>query len=82
MDSSVVGCLGRVVTRVRGGAQPGEVRIVVRGLPHEYLAYAAAPIPVGTDVLVIASRGARQVDVEPWDQPGLSLADAPDQPRR
>jgi hypothetical protein len=55
-----------VVLSVRGGTLPGEVRIVVEGIAHYYLAYAATMIPVGTDVLVINNRGARQVDVEPW----------------
>jgi len=39
---------------------------VAQGIPHHYLAYAAAPIPVGAHVLVIHYRGHRQVDVEPW----------------
>ena len=62
----VVGRLGRIVHSVRGGDLPGEVRVVVDGLAHYYLAYAATAIPAGTDVLVINNRGARQVDVEPW----------------
>ena len=39
---------------------------MVAGIAHYYIAYAATPIPVGADVLVINYRGARQVDVEPW----------------
>jgi hypothetical protein len=62
----VVGRVGRIVHGVRGGDLPGEVRVVVAGLAHYYLAYAATAIPAGTDVLVINNRGARQVDVEPW----------------
>jgi len=62
----VVGRVGRIVHGVRGGDLPGEVRVVVDGLAHYYLAYAATAIPAGTDVLVIHNRGARQVDVEPW----------------
>jgi len=66
---ALVGKVGVVVTAVRGGERAGEIRVVVQGVPHHYLAYAAEPIPVGTTVLVIHFRGARQVDVEPWSPP-------------
>ena len=62
----LVGQIGTVVIGVRGGDRPGEVRIMVDGMAHYYLAYAATAIPVGADVLVINDRGARHVDVEPW----------------
>ena len=62
----MVGKVGTVVTGIRGGERPGEVRLVVAGIAHYYLAYAATALPAGTDVLVINNRGARQVDVEPW----------------
>jgi len=42
------------------------VRLVMEGIAHYYLGYAAAALPAGTEVLVINNRGARQVDVEPW----------------
>jgi membrane protein implicated in regulation of membrane protease activity len=67
---SLVGKVGQVVRAVRGGNRPGEVRVVVEGVPHYYLAYCAHPIPADTTVLVINARGARQIDVEPWSQPG------------
>ncbi len=63
---SLVGTLGTVHLRVRGGEKCGEVRIVVGGLPHYYLAYSPHAIDAGTDVVVIHDRGGRQVDVEPW----------------
>jgi membrane protein implicated in regulation of membrane protease activity len=62
----LVGRTGVVVSAVRGAAGPGEVRVVVEGIPHYYLAYAPTPIPAGAEVLVVHSRGARQIDVEPW----------------
>jgi hypothetical protein len=65
MDS-VVGRTGTVVIAVRGGILPGEVRVIVAGMAHYYLAYAVVAIPAGADVLVINDRGARHVDVEPW----------------
>jgi membrane protein implicated in regulation of membrane protease activity len=64
---TLVGRTGSVTTRVRGGDLPGEVKVVVAGLPHYYVAYCSQPVPAGATVLVIHSRGARQIDVEPWD---------------
>jgi membrane protein implicated in regulation of membrane protease activity len=66
VSESVVGRVGTVVNGIRGGQRPGEVRLMVAGIAHYYLAYAATALPAGTDVLVINNRGARQVDVEPW----------------
>ncbi|HKT02527.1 MAG TPA: hypothetical protein VJT31_23610 [Rugosimonospora sp.] len=63
---ALVGKVGVVVSAVRGGGRAGEIRVVVQGIAHHYLAFAAEPIPAGTHVLVIHYRGARQVDVEPW----------------
>ncbi|MFC4950671.1 hypothetical protein [Pseudonocardia sp. GCM10023141] len=66
----LVGKIGSVTMRVRGGVLCGEVRVVVGGLPHYYIAFSPEPIPIGSRVLVINSRGARQIDVEPWVEPG------------
>jgi hypothetical protein len=70
------------VSRVRGGEQPGEVRVVHGGLPHVYIAYADEPVPVGTPVLVINDRGTRRVDVEVWNMPGQDVTDVAGQPGR
>lgn len=70
---TLVGKIGRVSKAVRGGSLPGEVRIVVEGIPHYYLAYCAQPVPSGAAVLVINSRGSRQLDVEPWAHPGADF---------
>lgn len=66
MQDSHVGQVGNVVSRVRGAELPGEVRVVHRGVPHTFLAYSAEELPVGTPVLVIASRGPGKVEVERW----------------
>jgi hypothetical protein len=58
--------VGSVFRTVRGGEMPGEIRVVVGGLPHYYIAYCPLSLEVGTDVLVINNRGGRKVDVEPW----------------
>ena len=71
MKSGPVGRVGTVVHRIRGGSAPGEVRIVHGGIAHDYLAYCVQPLPQGQQVLVIEERGARQIDVEPWESPGL-----------
>lgn len=67
-SAELIGKIGSVTTRVRGGDSAGEVRIVVAGLPHYYLAYCGHVVPAGTTVLVVGLRGARQVEVEPWEQ--------------
>jgi hypothetical protein len=77
MSASTVGLMGVVITRIRGGAQPGEIRVIHNGLTHTYIAYADSPLAVGAQVLVINARGGRQVDVEPWDLPGPDTAGVP-----
>jgi hypothetical protein len=62
-----VGKVGRVLVRVRGGDAPGEVLVTVAGSPETYLAYGDDGIDVGADVLVVANRGGRSVEVVPWD---------------
>ena len=76
MGPGAVGRVGTVVHRVRGGDAPGEVRVVHDGIAHDYLAYCDHPLQVGQQVLVIIDRGARRIDVEPWDTPGLGAEGA------
>ena len=71
-QADLIGKIGSVTTRVRGGELAGEVRIVVSGLPHYYLAYCPHAVPTGTKVLVVGVRGARQLEVEPWEHWGES----------
>ena len=68
MDPDVVGKIGTVVTRIRGGELPGEVRIAVRGSRETFIAYSATAVERHETVLVFHSRGNRAVDVEraPW----------------
>jgi membrane protein implicated in regulation of membrane protease activity len=68
VGQQLVGKVGSVTHRVRGGERPGEVRVVVGGLPHHYLAFCPIAVPVGAQVLVVNVRGPRQLDVEPWGQ--------------
>jgi membrane protein implicated in regulation of membrane protease activity len=70
---SLVGKIGTVIHPVRGGSRPGEVRVVVQGMPHYYIAYAAVQVPAGAEVIIVNSRGAQQVDIEPW--PHLPVVD-------
>ena len=72
LGPGAAGKIGRVVHRVRGGSAPGEVRVVHDGMTHDYIAYSAEPLALGAQVLVVNDRGCRQIDVEPWDLPGLS----------
>jgi membrane protein implicated in regulation of membrane protease activity len=65
VDHEVVGRIGTVVTRIRGGDQPGEVRLTVRGSHETFIAYSERPVERHETVLVFHSRGNRAVDVEP-----------------
>lgn len=66
---SVVGCVGSLIVATRGDAGAGEVLVNVRGSHEAYLAWSKDALPKGSEVLVIDTRGARTVVVEPW--PGL-----------
>ena len=68
-DESAVGCIGVLVLATRGKDGPGEVLVKIRGGSEAYLAWSETPLPRGTTVLVIESRGARAVDVSPWEDP-------------
>ena len=65
-EVSVVGCVGPLTVATRGAGGAGEVLLGVRGATEAYLAWSEEPLPKGTEVLVIDTRGARTVLVEPW----------------
>lgn len=70
-DAEVVGRIGTVLTRIRGGDRPGEVRVFVRGTHETFIAYSDGPVERHETVLVFHSRGNRAVDVAPapWAVP-------------
>jgi hypothetical protein len=76
-DQALVGRTGHVTIAVRAGTKPGEVRVVVAGIPHHYLAYCWQPLAAGTPILVINDRGRRQIDVEPWRVPADQITESP-----
>jgi membrane protein implicated in regulation of membrane protease activity len=65
VDDEVVGKIGTVVSRIRGGDRPGEVCVRIRGAQETFIAYSAEPLERHATVLVFHSRGHRAVDVEP-----------------
>lgn len=65
-DLSVVGCLGVLALGTRGQDGPGEVLVKISGGTESYLAWSDRPLPRGTTVLVLESRGARAVQVSAW----------------
>ncbi|OKI00347.1 hypothetical protein A6A06_21540 [Streptomyces sp. CB02923] len=73
-DETVIGCAGELVLGTRGAAGPGEVLVRVRGGTETFLAWSDDPLPRGTAVLVVESRGSRQVDVIRWADPLDALA--------
>jgi hypothetical protein len=73
-DEASVGRVGVLITGTRGSAGPGEVLIKVRGGSEAFLAWSDKPLPKGSTVLVVDSRGARAVDVIEWED---TLGDSP-----
>ena len=68
-DASLIGSIGVLVIATRGQAGPGEVLLKIRGGTEAYIAWSAEPIARGRTVLVIETRGHRNVDVSEWDDP-------------
>jgi hypothetical protein len=68
-DDAVIGCTGELLIGTRGAAGPGEVLVRIRGGSEAFLAWSEDPLPRGSTVLVIESRGTRQVDVIEWAGP-------------
>ena len=66
-DESSIGRVGVLSVATRGGDGPGEVLIKIRGGSEAFLAWSDKPLPEGSTVLVIDSRGARAVDVIEWE---------------
>ena len=81
-DEACIGTVGVLTVATRGDAGPGEVHIKIRGGSEVFLAWSDKPLPKGSTVLVIDSRGARAVDVIEWEDalgespriPGLPCA--------
>ncbi|MGW2430486.1 hypothetical protein [Streptomyces sp. NPDC001640] len=68
-DEAVIGCTGELLIGTRGSAGPGEILVRVRGGSETFLAWSQEPLPTGATVLVIDSRGRREVDVIEWVDP-------------
>lgn len=76
-DEAVIGCTGEVLVGTRGSAGPGEILVRVRGGTETFLAWSEEPLPVGATVLVIESRGCREVGVIEWADPLDALGGDP-----
>jgi hypothetical protein len=74
-DDAVIGCTGQLLIATRGADGPGEVLVRVRGGSEAFLAWSEEPLARGTTVLVVDSRGTRQVDVISWVDPLEAPAD-------
>jgi hypothetical protein len=68
-DAAVIGSIGVITVATRGPAGPGEVLVPIRGGSETFIAWSPEPLPRGSTVLVIESRGTRTVDVSPWADP-------------
>jgi hypothetical protein len=74
-EHSLIGCIGVLTVATRGPAGPGEVMVKIRGGSEAYIAWSLSPLPKGSTVLVIESRGSRTVDVSEWTDPLGPFAD-------
>jgi hypothetical protein len=61
-DDPVVGKLGTVTHPIRPG-HPGEIVIHIRGGTETYMAVSDIPLEMEAEVLVVAQRSARTVEV-------------------
>ena len=68
-DASLIGSIGVLTIATRGQAGPGEVLLKIRGGTECYIAWSPEPIAKGQTVLVIESRGSRNVNVSEWADP-------------
>ncbi len=60
---SLVGSLGYVTTRIRGGDAPGEAQVSFRGVSESFIAFSEEPIDQGRKILVVGRRPGRGVEV-------------------
>jgi hypothetical protein len=72
-DSTLVGSIGVLTIATRGPAGPGEVQLSIRGGSEHYIAWSPEPLPRGSTVLVIETRGTRSVEVSAWSDPVRSF---------
>lgn len=63
MTDQIVGCTGNIITATRGTDGPGEVEVLKHGT---HVAWSKDPLPRGTQVLIINTKGLRTVYVEPF----------------
>jgi hypothetical protein len=68
-ERAVIGSIGVLTIATRGEAGPGEVLVQIRGGTETYIAWSPEPLPRGSTVLVIETRGSRTVDVSAWTDP-------------
>ena len=74
-DETLIGSIGKLTVATRGPAGPGEVLVSIRGGSEAFIVWSPQPLPKGTTVLVIESRGNRAVDVSAWDDPLAHFAE-------
>lgn len=77
-ESAVVGLVGHLTIATRGTAGPGEVLLKLRGGTETFLAWSDEPLPKGSPVLVIESRGGRTLAVVGWADPAARSAQRSD----
>jgi hypothetical protein len=64
-DDEIVGKLGVVTHGLKPG-KAGEIVVHIRGGTETYMAFSDTEVPEETQVLVVAKRSARSVEVTPF----------------
>jgi hypothetical protein len=72
-DPAAIGRVGVLTMGTRGPGGPGEVLIKIRGGSESFIAWSDEPLPEGTAVLIVESRGARAVNVVRWSEPSTAV---------
>jgi hypothetical protein len=67
-DHEPVGLTGVLILATRASEGPGEVLVAIRGGREVFTAYSEQALPIGTNVLIIEARPAREVSVVAWDE--------------
>jgi hypothetical protein len=70
VGESAIGKVATVVTRVRGTAGPGEVRVLVGGTWDTFLAYSETVLECGREVLITGVHSPGSFHVIPSGNPG------------
>jgi hypothetical protein len=65
-----MGRIGRVTVPIPAGG-PGEIIVAIRGGTERYAAWCDEPLAKHTQIVIVAERSARSVDVTPFPEANM-----------